>query len=312
MLIGPLFYPSDNATRESDTTTTPTSAAVSKGPGVLVASYTWGLDARRLGNMPTSQREELAIRLAARVHPELDHPGVIRRNEVRSWFWDQHRWSGGAFAFYMPGQFATLHRHVVAPEGRDPFRRRALLAQSQLDAGRLRVGSRCGRCPSRSARLPRARPCADRSAWHPSPCVSGSCSVGPRLAQQRARPDPAPAFASLRRHPHGPLTTRGRRQAGDLCREVFPLSGGASQPSPNHARRSGGPVPQHLVRTCGRGVCLPSKQPRHHRPRLSTPLSAAVRSGSASGSIVVSGVDPMRSRRRFSMVSTMTTTQQKA
>jgi monoamine oxidase len=155
MLIGPLFYPSDNATRESDTatTTTPTSAAVSKGPGVLVASYTWGLDARRLGNMPTSQREELAIRLAARVHPELDHPGVIRRNEVRSWFWDQHRWSGGAFAFYMPGQFATLHRHVVAPEGRIHFAgehcsRSHSWMQGAFESARAAVDALVARAPS--------------------------------------------------------------------------------------------------------------------------------------------------------------------
>ena len=117
MLIGPMFYPSDNARIDPNSTDiSPRSSEISNGPGVLVASYTWGLDARRLGNMPASQREELTIRLAAKVHPELDSPGV-RRNEVRSWFWDQHRWSGGAFAFYMPGQFATLHRHVVAPEG---------------------------------------------------------------------------------------------------------------------------------------------------------------------------------------------------
>jgi monoamine oxidase len=122
MLIGPMFYPSDNARIDPNSTDiSPRSSEISNGPGVLVASYTWGLDARRLGNMPASQREELTIRLAAKVHPELDSPGVIRRNEVRSWFWDQHRWSGGAFAFYMPGQFATLHRHVVAPEGRIHF-----------------------------------------------------------------------------------------------------------------------------------------------------------------------------------------------
>jgi monoamine oxidase len=122
MLIGPMFYPSDNAGIEPDSTDiSPQSLEISNGPGVLVASYTWGLDARRLGNMPASQREELTIRLATRVHPELGSPGIVRRNEVRSWFWEQHRWAGGAFAFYMPGQFATLHRHVVVPEGRIHF-----------------------------------------------------------------------------------------------------------------------------------------------------------------------------------------------
>jgi monoamine oxidase len=33
-----------------------------------------------------------------------------------SWSWDHWPWSRGAFAFYMPGQFATMHRDVIAPE----------------------------------------------------------------------------------------------------------------------------------------------------------------------------------------------------
>jgi monoamine oxidase len=37
--------------------------AKSKGPAVLVASYTRGQEARRLGNMTASQREEHTIRL---------------------------------------------------------------------------------------------------------------------------------------------------------------------------------------------------------------------------------------------------------
>ena len=38
-----------------------------------------------------------------------------------SWAWDTYQWAGGPFALYMPGQFARMHRHVVAPEGRIHF-----------------------------------------------------------------------------------------------------------------------------------------------------------------------------------------------
>jgi monoamine oxidase len=119
--IGPLFYPSDNAKPIGARKFGAIDPARSKGPGVLVASYTWGQDARHLGDLPNSMCQHSAIEFAGKVHPALLKPGIIRRDEVVSWSWDRHPWAGGAFAFYMPGQFATLHRHVVAPVGRIHF-----------------------------------------------------------------------------------------------------------------------------------------------------------------------------------------------
>jgi monoamine oxidase len=152
LLSGPIFYPSDNAHPQPDGTVGAKDEAKSQGPGVLVASYTWGQDARRLGNLPTSQREDLVIRLAAKVHPELLQPGVVRREDVRSWSWDNHRWAGAAFAFYMPGQFATLHRHVLAPEGRIHFAgehcsRSHSWMQGALESARLAVDDLLERAP---------------------------------------------------------------------------------------------------------------------------------------------------------------------
>jgi monoamine oxidase len=113
LMTGVIIYPSDNAPNEK--TGSKSNPSVTKGPGVLMASYTWGQDARRLGAMTASQREEFTTKQAALVHPELKERGmIIERN---SWAWDTYRWSGGAFALYQPGQFARLHRHVVAPEG---------------------------------------------------------------------------------------------------------------------------------------------------------------------------------------------------
>ena len=49
------------------------------------------------------------------------HAQLTQRNNLRrtaSWSWDNHRWSGGAFAWFMPGQHTALHQHILAPEGR--------------------------------------------------------------------------------------------------------------------------------------------------------------------------------------------------
>jgi monoamine oxidase len=111
LMTGPIFYPSDNAVERSQ--------RVSNSPGVLLASYTWGQDARRLGAMTATQRQDFAFNQVRKVHPELGQPGMVL--EKATWTWDSFPWAGGAFAFYQPGQFARIHRHVVAPEGRIHF-----------------------------------------------------------------------------------------------------------------------------------------------------------------------------------------------
>jgi len=105
---GMTYYPSDNAeTRDP---------RASAGPGVLLASYTWGQAARRLGMLPHQDRAALVIRHLSQVHPQLAKEDMVRK--TASWSWDRHPWSGGAFAWFMPGQHTALHRHVVSPEGR--------------------------------------------------------------------------------------------------------------------------------------------------------------------------------------------------
>ena len=113
LLVGSIHYPSDNAQERNKD--------VSNGPGVLLLSYNWGQDARRLGTLTKTQRERLAVHVAAAVHPELREDGVVRWDDVASWPWDNHPWAGAAFAFYLPGQFSNLHQDVIAPEGRIHF-----------------------------------------------------------------------------------------------------------------------------------------------------------------------------------------------
>ncbi len=108
---GTTWYPSDNAVARDP--------KVSASPAVLLASYSWGQTARRLAALTHTERSALALTHLARVHPQLGQPGLVRR--TASWSWDNHRWSGGAFAWFMPGQWSALHPDVVAPEGRIHF-----------------------------------------------------------------------------------------------------------------------------------------------------------------------------------------------
>ncbi len=105
---GVTYYPANNATAKDP--------RVSAGPGVMLASYTWGQAARRLATLPHAERSKLVIQHLSQVHPQFKVAGILRR--TASWSWDNHRWSGGAFAWFMPGQHTALHRHIIAPEGR--------------------------------------------------------------------------------------------------------------------------------------------------------------------------------------------------
>ncbi len=105
---GTTYYPANNAEAKDP--------KVSAGPGVMLASYTWGQAARRLAALPHRERAGVVLEHLSRVHPQLRQEGMVRR--TASWSWDNHRWSSGAFAWFLPGQHTALHRHVVAPEGR--------------------------------------------------------------------------------------------------------------------------------------------------------------------------------------------------
>lgn len=109
--IGMAYYPSDNAAHKDP--------RIANGPGAMLASYTWGQMARQLAALPHAQRAELVIGHLSRVHPQWRQKGMLRH--TASWSWDNHPWSAGAFAWFMPGQHTALHRHIVAPEGRIYF-----------------------------------------------------------------------------------------------------------------------------------------------------------------------------------------------
>ena len=109
--IATAYYPSDNAIAKNP--------RVSAGPGVLLASYSWGQAARRLASLAHAERAATVVESLSLVHPQLKDRSVVRH--TASWSWDNHPLSGGAFAWFLPGQHSALHRHIVAPEGRIHF-----------------------------------------------------------------------------------------------------------------------------------------------------------------------------------------------
>lgn len=129
------YYPSDNASAKDP--------AVSRGPGVMLASYSWGQPARRLASMPHRERAADVLHHLARIHPQLRDPRIVRR--TASWSWDNHPWSSGAFALFLPGQHSELQAAIVAPEGRIHFAgEHASLAHSWMQ-GALESGLRATR-----------------------------------------------------------------------------------------------------------------------------------------------------------------------
>ena len=106
---GSTYYPSDNAVAKDP--------HVSASPAVMLASYSWGQDCSADSRASTIRRAAQRCcgisRACIRSSPR---PAMVRR--TASWSWDNHPYSSGAFAWFLPGQHDTLHRHIVAPEGR--------------------------------------------------------------------------------------------------------------------------------------------------------------------------------------------------
>ncbi len=129
-----IYYPSDNALDETLDSNCQHSGlhasyrggkrksvsdAVSRGAGVLVGSYNWGSDARRLGAVDRAERSEIVKKVIANFHPEVIEDGVVTDHD--SIFWDEYEWSGGAFCFMRPGDFVKYYKSTIKKEGRLHF-----------------------------------------------------------------------------------------------------------------------------------------------------------------------------------------------
>ncbi|KAJ4377537.1 hypothetical protein N0V83_000362 [Neocucurbitaria cava] len=106
------------------------------GPGVLLASYTWGQDSERIAahvseNGKDKGLRELMIYNLARLHTIKKGDETKQQYEARfeenkqtiadNWLdhhaydWSKDEFSSGAFALFSPGQFSTLIPHLLRP-----------------------------------------------------------------------------------------------------------------------------------------------------------------------------------------------------
>jgi monoamine oxidase len=105
------YYPSDNAEAMDP--------QVSARSSVFLASYSWGQPARQLAILPHRARAQVVLNSLGRIHPQLGQENMVKR--TASWCWSTHPWSGGGYAWFMPGQHTTLQQHIIKPEGRVHF-----------------------------------------------------------------------------------------------------------------------------------------------------------------------------------------------
>jgi monoamine oxidase len=89
----------------------------SPGPGVLVGSYNWGRDARRLGALSPVEREQVVLDVLEHIHKDIrDYV-----DDSASMYWDDFRWSRGAFCFMQPGDLRAYFHSATQSEGRLHF-----------------------------------------------------------------------------------------------------------------------------------------------------------------------------------------------
>ena len=108
LITGITYYPSDNAGAKDP--------RVSQSSGTFLASYTWGLPARRLGASQPNERYRVVFQNLAKIHPQMGDPTMVEK--ATSWSWDVRPYSCGAFSWMSPGQHETLYQHLIRPEGR--------------------------------------------------------------------------------------------------------------------------------------------------------------------------------------------------
>lgn len=85
---------------------------VSDRPGVLIAAYMTGTNARRFASLTDDQRDTLVITRLDKLHPGIKNDIV----EIEHWSWDtQSNPGGGAWATFEPGERGRYQEALVAP-----------------------------------------------------------------------------------------------------------------------------------------------------------------------------------------------------
>lgn len=90
----------------------------SKGPGVVLASYTWEDDAAPWDGLSADERILRALENFAQLYGSQVYREFVTGS---SFSWTRHPWSAGAFSLYKPLQYTQLYPFISTPEGRVHF-----------------------------------------------------------------------------------------------------------------------------------------------------------------------------------------------
>jgi monoamine oxidase len=83
----------------------------------IIEAYFAGPQARRLTALREGERVLSTLALMEKVHPRIRREFEVGATKC----WDEDEWARGAYAWYRPGQMASLLPHVARPEGRIHF-----------------------------------------------------------------------------------------------------------------------------------------------------------------------------------------------
>jgi len=92
---------------------TPGPAAAARHPGVLLANYAWGMEARRVGALKPKARLEAMSKAVSAFHPEIGN----YVDGGASMFWDEYQWSRGAYGHPLPYELELNFPAALRPEG---------------------------------------------------------------------------------------------------------------------------------------------------------------------------------------------------
>lgn len=87
------------------------------GKGALLISYTWADAAKPWARLDSAARIDAALADAARIHPQLASEFEFGVSHA----WHDEPFARGAFAYFAPGDPASLLSSIVAPQGRISF-----------------------------------------------------------------------------------------------------------------------------------------------------------------------------------------------
>ncbi|MBH0175727.1 flavin monoamine oxidase family protein [Fictibacillus sp. 23RED33] len=88
------------------------------GPGVLVASYSWGQDALLWSSMPPKEKTRILLKDLAKIYGDVVYTEYIQ--DV-SFDWSLNPYSAGCFTLFTPGQDQKFAEIMRQPEGRIHF-----------------------------------------------------------------------------------------------------------------------------------------------------------------------------------------------